>query len=718
MRIVLFVLILCLLPIHISAQTPPETPRFLVESDSGAVSEVRAKPPNTFISMSDLLIVWYFTLYTGGANFALYDSSDVAVDGDVLTINVPGYTLDWQPGGGGTGWNWSDSSSYGPDTVLVAQQDTAGDDIYVTYIHAAGDTMSGNLSFGGFQVLEAASVVGPVAGGNLIIGARNSGGLWLNRENRPGSQTVIWDSASAKFYFDSDSLVGNAGTVIKGVDSLQSDYVATDTIGISGDVITDFAGTGLSVTAGVLNAAAGHDSTYESMRIDSANIDTLTSDTITTRVLAADVMSADTIIIGTEDTLYHNHISAYFTRIEVHNATGATLDQGTPVYISGATGDIPNADSARADNASMMPAVGTIEHDIANGATGHAVYSGILGNFNTNAWAVGDPIYVQATGGIDTVRPSNGDFVQKIGEVTRVNPSQGAIYIGGAGRTNDLPNAAASGDIFIGGPDSIARSQTVSGDGTLDSAGVLDVIFADSASKVDTTGVVWNEATHALNADSTDAITDGGVDKADLANDALSAMGDSARAAAADTATGIRNGSIWTGVHDFGGATSLEIPNGANPTTDAAGEIAIDSDDDAIEVYAEAQSVSMLMPMTKKLDFVLWNPDLLTDTILFFEVDSSMHPGGIEIVDLSIQMSEDAGVGTYLFELMYFTAADPPVLSDFIDTLVVAENDTRKHSRTFENSTIAIGQQLGFLTHDDDIDWIRVKVEYYVKDND
>jgi len=36
-------------------------------------------------------------------------------------------------------------------------------------------------------------------------------------------------------------------------------------------------------------------------------------------------------------------------------------------------------------------------------------------------------------------------------------------------------------------------------------------------------------------------------------------------------------GETFTGVHDFGGATSLEIPNGAAPTVDAAGEIAVDT---------------------------------------------------------------------------------------------------------------------------------------------
>lgn len=40
----------------------------------------------------------------------------------------------------------------------------------------------------------------------------------------------------------------------------------------------------------------------------------------------------------------------------------------------------------------------------------------------------------------------------------------------------------------------------------------------------------------------------------------------------------------WTGIHNFGGATSVEIPNGTNPTTDAAGEIALDTTDNQLIV--------------------------------------------------------------------------------------------------------------------------------------
>lgn len=42
----------------------------------------------------------------------------------------------------------------------------------------------------------------------------------------------------------------------------------------------------------------------------------------------------------------------------------------------------------------------------------------------------------------------------------------------------------------------------------------------------------------------------------------------------------LNNGDVGTGVYDFGGATSFEIPNGTNPTVNVAGQLALDTDGD------------------------------------------------------------------------------------------------------------------------------------------
>jgi hypothetical protein len=107
-----------------------------------------------------------------------------------------------------------------------------------------------------------------------------------------------------------------------------------------------------------------------------------------------------------------------------------------------------------------------------------------------------------------------------------------------------------------------------------------------------------------------------------------------------DTADALRDGDTWTGVHDFGGATSLEIPNGNNPSTTVEGQISADLDDDALEVTDGTND--MLIPYMKKMEALIWNPDLITDTVPIFFVDSALYQGGIEIVHAEIQASEDA----------------------------------------------------------------------------
>jgi hypothetical protein len=68
------------------------------------------------------------------------------------------------------------------------------------------------------------------------------------------------------------------------------------------------------------------------------------------------------------------------------------------------------------------------------------------------------------------------------------------------------------------------------------------------------------------------------------------------------------DGAVWLGVHDFGGATSTEIVNGANPTTDAAGEIAVDSSaapGSGIRFYGDA---AYTIAGTYSKSFVILNP--------------------------------------------------------------------------------------------------------------
>lgn len=138
------------------------------------------------------------------------------------------------------------------------------------------------------------------------------------------------------------------------------------------------------------------------------------------------------------------------------------ISKGDVVYISGAVGDNTQVRKARADSASTMTSFGFAYNTATSGNPIQVVTFGNIYGSGTypldttidsdgNAITVGDTLYVSPTtyGGWTNVRPTGAaDLVQNIGKVTRVNANNGAIKVGGAGRSNDTPNTiSTSGNI-------------------------------------------------------------------------------------------------------------------------------------------------------------------------------------------------------------------------------------------------------------------------------
>jgi hypothetical protein len=147
----------------------------------------------------------------------------------------------------------------------------------------------------------------------------------------------------------------------------------------------------------------------------------------------------------------------------VHNNTGSTLVAGVCLYPTGEVGGIVAV--AKCDNTgkNKMPCLGVVSVNIADGNSGCAVCLGIKG-MDTSGFTgnVGDRIYVQSDGTIDTVEPTSGS-VQRIGILVKKDAA-GRIYIHTRGRKSIH---AASGE------DTILRMG--------DSAGVNKVSFKDYA---------------------------------------------------------------------------------------------------------------------------------------------------------------------------------------------------------------------------------------------
>lgn len=180
-------------------------------------------------------------------------------------------------------------------------------------------------------------------------------------------------------------------------------------------------------------------------------------------------------------TLDHftNTIHADAEHIEVRNESGGTLTKGTPVYISGYSvgQDLALVAAADSDGSGTMPAIGLLDADIENNATGECLAEGRLSGLDTDSFSVGDILYISTTPGVLTATKPTGDsdLIQSIGEVLRSHATLGIIEILGAGRTNDIPNSAIpTGAWDYGGATSVEVPNGAGGT-TLDAAGEVAI---------------------------------------------------------------------------------------------------------------------------------------------------------------------------------------------------------------------------------------------------
>jgi hypothetical protein len=120
------------------------------------------------------------------------------------------------------------------------------------------------------------------------------------------------------------------------------------------------------------------------------------------------------------------------TQIIVRNSTGSTLTKGQVVYLSGATGNRPNAVLAQANSeATSSKTIGIVTANIANNSDGNIAVNGTLHDLNTSSFSAGDAVWLSATtaGGITATPPSEPNHTVFIGYIARAHPTQGRIVI-------------------------------------------------------------------------------------------------------------------------------------------------------------------------------------------------------------------------------------------------------------------------------------------------
>jgi len=149
----------------------------------------------------------------------------------------------------------------------------------------------------------------------------------------------------------------------------------------------------------------------------------------------------------------------------IRNATTSSIVRGTPLYISGSTGDNADVYFADASNSNRRPAT-LIAYDatLAPGGTGTGIISGEIQGVDTSLYPEGTIVYLGVGGGWSASRPSGSDnLVQALGVITRSSNNGRGVVFNQIG--NNLPNIQ-QGYTWVGDSNGIPQPIATSSFGT------------------------------------------------------------------------------------------------------------------------------------------------------------------------------------------------------------------------------------------------------------
>lgn len=114
--------------------------------------------------------------------------------------------------------------------------------------------------------------------------------------------------------------------------------------------------------------------------------------------------------------------------VRVKNISGANIDNGEAVKITGADSGLPTIDLAKADTLENASLLGITTTNISNNTTGYVTVTGQINDVDTSAFSIGDKLFLSETtaGGFTTTSPSIEIF---IGYVIVSDATNGAIAV-------------------------------------------------------------------------------------------------------------------------------------------------------------------------------------------------------------------------------------------------------------------------------------------------
>ena len=177
----------------------------------------------------------------------------------------------------------------------------------------------------------------------------------------------------------------------------------------------------------------------------------------------------------------------------------------------------------------------------------------------------------------------------------------------------------------------------------------------------------------------------------------------------------------WTGVHDFGGASSVEMINAASATIDEDGEFYLETDSNSINIQAGdgttiAANQDIALPLIQSRNITLVEPDQIqtvTDHVRVLCVDTYDYPSGIKIV--AIRLDADASATTTVNIEEWDQAAVSGATIATIDSIALSAA-TETTETTITDSDVATGAYVMADLDTANINMIGITVWFYAKD--
>lgn len=176
-----------------------------------------------------------------------------------------------------------------------------------------------------------------------------------------------------------------------------------------------------------------------------------------------DILNKPSLLLTNGDGSDLTDVRAETVEVTVKNVSGGSLAKGTPVHQTGTSGASTfEVVAADASNASVMPAHFVLLETLADQAEGRGLLMGRISGVDTSSFSEGDTIYVAVGGGYTNSAPTGeGNLIQNLGTVTRVDSTNGGGEVMGAGRSNATPNLN-EGNIFLGNASNQAATASLS----------------------------------------------------------------------------------------------------------------------------------------------------------------------------------------------------------------------------------------------------------------